>query len=119
MLFLFLPVAVGCQSEIRPKGEKVLGQCPRCRNMSVLEAKKTTWFEFCLVPLIPVHWERLWVCHICSWQEKRRKDETSYIPRAGPSADVPMEEFIPPDVPGYQPAYIQSYGSAYFPAAKI
>ena len=35
--------------------------------------------------------------------------ETSYSPLGhdGPSADVPLEQFIPPDMPGYRPLYIQ------------
>ena len=33
--------------------------------------------------------------------------ETSYAPRGGPAVGLPMEEFIPPNVPGYRPAYIQ------------
>lgn len=33
--------------------------------------------------------------------------ETSYAPRGGPAPNFPLEEFIPPNVPGYRPAYIQ------------
>jgi hypothetical protein len=76
-----------------------VGQCPRCRNgqwfveysawkdshnrppplVSVFPAKKTTWFEFCWVPLLPVHWQHLWVCHICSWQEKKQKEYVFFV----------------------------------------
>lgn len=113
-MFFCIPILVGCQVKIRPKGETVVGRCPRCRNMSVIPAKKTTWFEFCWVPLIPVYRERLWVCHICPWQTKRLKGETSNTSRGGPAADLPLEEFVAPVMPGYQPAYIQN--PIHFPA---
>ncbi|KAF8350846.1 hypothetical protein F5887DRAFT_941205 [Amanita rubescens] len=67
-MFLFIPIIVGCPTKFKPTSDQQLPRvCPHCHNGSLISAKKTTWFEFFFIPLVPISKQRVWICHICRW----------------------------------------------------
>ncbi|KAF8163151.1 hypothetical protein B0H34DRAFT_694273 [Crassisporium funariophilum] len=106
-MFFCLPIFFGCQTKIKPEGEQVLRLCPRCHNVTVFPAKSTTWFELFWVPIVPISKKHMWLCGTCQWKENVPKDQVGLRSNnTGPSTGAPLQTWIPPNQPGYQPAYI-------------
>ncbi|TFK62185.1 hypothetical protein BDN72DRAFT_848929 [Pluteus cervinus] len=108
-MFFCIPVFFGCQTQIKPQGGQPSRVCPRCHNASVFVAKSTTWFELFWIPLIPFSSKHIWLCGICRWKapcvEGQFEPAIAHMPP--PAGYPPNQGWQQPNVPGYQPVYIQ------------
>ncbi|KAK7063538.1 hypothetical protein R3P38DRAFT_2818968 [Favolaschia claudopus] len=95
-----IPIFFGCQDKVKPEGDSTPRVCPKCHNVSVHAAKKTSWFELFWVPLIPFSSDHIWLCQICHW--------------AAPNQAGQFEPAVAGDRPGpqqtasYQPSYMNA-----------
>ncbi|KDR81459.1 hypothetical protein GALMADRAFT_239398 [Galerina marginata CBS 339.88] len=100
-----IPIIFGCPTKLKPEGEEVLRVCPRCHNATVFAAKSTMWFELFWVPLIPFAIKHVLVCGTCQWNQPIPKDQINQPIAGQPLASV-GQSAVPPNQPGYQPAYV-------------
>ncbi|KAF9453287.1 hypothetical protein P691DRAFT_83376 [Macrolepiota fuliginosa MF-IS2] len=109
-MFLFIPIFFGCQTKLKPDSHQIPRICPRCHNASVLPAKKTTWFEFFFIPVVPVSRKHILFCTICQWQAAVIDHEQAPTSTGASDRSIPQlrsaQGWEAPNQPGYQPAYI-------------
>ncbi|KAA8910798.1 hypothetical protein FN846DRAFT_774804 [Sphaerosporella brunnea] len=43
--------------------------CPNCHNAAVVPIKRRTFFTFCFIPLVPIHWGKELRCTICQYHQ--------------------------------------------------
>ncbi|KAF7778851.1 hypothetical protein Agabi119p4_3196 [Agaricus bisporus var. burnettii] len=108
-MFFCIPILFGCQTKLKPEADQIPRVCPRCHNASVLPAKKTTWFEFFFIPVVPLSRKHILMCTICGWQAAIVDSEQA--PTSAKGGGNPMQlrsaqGWEAPSQPGYQPAYI-------------
>jgi ribosomal protein L37AE/L43A len=102
-MFFCLPIFFGCQTKIKPESSgQPSRSCPRCHNASVIAAKKTTWFEFFFVPVIPFSSKHIWICGICQWKSPQGAGQ--FEPAI--AGAHPPGGYQQPNAPGYQPVYL-------------
>ncbi|KAJ7043188.1 hypothetical protein C8F04DRAFT_32655 [Mycena alexandri] len=116
-MFFCLPILIGCQQKLKPEGDLTPHICPNCHNASVFSAKKTTWFEFFFIPLVPLSAKHIWLCQICHWMAPHAAGQfepavASGFPQTQPSYQggyqpgyVNQVQPTPPNT--YQPVYLQ------------
>ncbi|PPQ78550.1 LOW QUALITY PROTEIN: hypothetical protein CVT25_011822, partial [Psilocybe cyanescens] len=105
----------GCPTHIKPEGDEALRLCPRCHNVTVFPAKRSTWFELFWVPLIPkTYFVRANGAKMCPKGEYFTSFMavcyvslvlSSGVTRSQAMASIPQNT-VPPNQHGYQPEYI-------------
>ncbi|KAK2467038.1 hypothetical protein APHAL10511_001296 [Amanita phalloides] len=102
-MFLFLPIIVGCPTKYKAlDGQQLARVCPHCHNASLICAKRTTWFEFFFIPVVPISSKRVWMCHICRWSAPL-VDGQDFPAAYGGHQDYPISGQGWQPAPSYQP----------------
>ncbi|KAH8829526.1 hypothetical protein DL96DRAFT_1059623 [Flagelloscypha sp. PMI_526] len=93
------------------------------QKVSVIAAKKTTWFELFWIPIVPFSFKHIWVCPVCNWSHPKKDGcVTFFLPPIRIMIMEPCRQWepaqangvmggvlhanAPPNIPGYQPSYI-------------
>ncbi|KAJ7168196.1 hypothetical protein C8R43DRAFT_983393 [Mycena crocata] len=107
-MFFCLPILIGCQQKIKPEGDFTARVCPNCHNAAVFSAKKTTWFEFFFVPLVPLSSKHVWICQICHWMAPHGAGQWEPTIAYGGYQQPNYETgYAQPTPNNYQPTYLQ------------
>ncbi|KAJ7470290.1 hypothetical protein FB451DRAFT_1253246 [Mycena latifolia] len=114
----YFSVGFGCQQKIKPEGDSTARICPNCHNASVFSAKKTTWFEFFFIPLVPFSSKHVWLCQICHWIAPHVAGQWEpTVAYAGGAPGLMQSNYQPGYVNQVQPTPPNSYQPVYLQAS--